>query len=93
VLTEDVVTLARMSLLSEACKDYRRVSGSWPTSLYQIKVLLPPEKQEICLDAWDREFHLVSHSNTLGTIWLICYGPSGLPGGRGSNAGAFMELH
>ena len=92
LFNETQVTEVRMSFLAEACENYRRVAGSWPTALCQVRPMLAPYQQEFCFDAWGREFHLLSHTNAPGTIWLVTYGPAGIPGGIGSNAGMVMQL-
>jgi hypothetical protein len=79
-------TILNMTQLAAACREYRRLTGAWPTQYSQIRSLVPATPPWIFRDGWGREIRLLAHTNAPNTIWLESYGATGVRGGTGSNA-------
>jgi len=92
-LDAETTTLVNLGLVAEACRDYKRFAGRWPTSLTQLRWAVEVPSSNIYTDGWGREILLVAPAGLSNKIWIQSYGADGLFGGVGLNADYFTELH
>jgi len=92
-LDAEEITLVNLGLVADACRDYKRLTGRWPTSLSQLRWTVKVPSSDIYVDGWGREVLLVAPAGLSNTIWIQSYGADGLFGGVGLNADICTELH
>jgi hypothetical protein len=62
------VSLLHVSQIAELCKDYRAVTGSWPTDVSQISRVVPISSPAIFTDAWGHAIVLLANTNAPKTL-------------------------
>ena len=86
------VTWVRMAELAEACKNYHRIVGAWPSNFVDLLAVVRIKDKNIFVDGWGNEISLLTHTSASNTMWLESYGADGSQGGFGSNADVVMRL-
>ncbi len=81
-----------MTLLETACRDFRKLTGKWPTNTAQLRAAVPVPFPTTFTDGWNNPIVFVYHTNEPNTIWLESYGADGTPGGVGENADVVTAL-
>ena len=77
--------IIRLVRFGDLCRQYRTVTGSWPTNTAMIGAVLGVTDQTVIQDVWGHTYRF--YPTTSGTsLLLICYGADGKPGGDRENA-------
>ena len=83
---QNMLTFENMAQLDQACWDYRRLTGAWPTNVDMLRAVFPQTKSNLFLDGWSRKFVMVTSTNAPAVMRLVSYGKDGAPGGTGEDA-------
>lgn len=78
--------LPRFALL---CKQFKTVTGIWPTNTATISAVLRITNRAELYDVWSNSYGFYPTSDKTA-LYLICYGADGKPGGYNENADITM---